>query len=115
MLLHRGELLLHIFRLMGEDFLRVLRLNELLGVIECCLHMRFGEAERLRAGLLGARLQGVCGAFRLRSCLLSGLDETFEGLARLLAALGGHVTDFGGDVVGDFWSWSASLLKFEAR
>jgi hypothetical protein len=71
MLLHGGELLLHIFGLMGEDFLGILRLNELLGVIERRLQIRLGEAERLRADVLGARLQGVCGAFRLRGCLVS--------------------------------------------
>ena len=96
MLLHGGELLLHIFGLMGEDFLGILRLNELLGVIERRLQIRFGEAERLRADVLGARLQGVCGAFRLRGCLVSGLDETFEGLAGVLDALRGQVPDFGG-------------------
>ena len=84
MLLHGGELLFHIFGLMGEDFLVILRLNELLGVIERRLQIRFGEAERLRADALGGRLQGACGAFRLRGCLVSGLDETFEGLAGLL-------------------------------
>ena len=62
MLLHGGELLLHIFGLMGEDFLGILRMNELLGVIERRLQIRLGEAERLRADVLGARLQGVCGA-----------------------------------------------------
>jgi hypothetical protein len=50
-------------------------------VIERRLQIRFGEAERLRADVLGARLQGVCGAFRLRGCLVSGLNKTFEGLA----------------------------------
>ena len=80
MLLHGGELLLHIFGLMGEDFLGILRLNELLGVIERRLQIRFGEAERLRADVLGGRLQGVCGAFRLRGCLVSGLDETPKAL-----------------------------------
>jgi hypothetical protein len=44
MLLHGGELLLHIFGLMGEDFLGILRLNELLGVIERRLQIRFGKA-----------------------------------------------------------------------
>jgi hypothetical protein len=57
MLLHGGELLLNIFGLMGEDFLGILRLNELLGVLERRLQIRFGEAERLRADVLGARLQ----------------------------------------------------------
>ena len=65
---------------MGEEFLRILRVNELLGGIEHCLHVRFGEVERLRAGLLGARLQGVCGAFGLRGCLVSGLDERNSAL-----------------------------------
>ena len=51
MLLHGGELLFHIFGLMGEDFLGILRLNEPLGVIERRLQIRFGEAERLRADL----------------------------------------------------------------
>jgi hypothetical protein len=69
MLLHGGELLFHIFGLMGEDFLGVLRMNELLGVIERRLQIRLGEAECLRADVLGARLQGACGAFRLRGCL----------------------------------------------
>jgi hypothetical protein len=72
MLLHGGELLFHVFGLMGEDFLGILRLNELLGMIERRLQIRFGEAERLRADVLGARLQGVCGAFPLRGCLVSG-------------------------------------------
>ena len=85
---------------MGEDFLGILRLNELLGVIERRLQIRFGEAERLRADVLGARLQGVCGAFRLRGCLVSGLNKTSEGLAGLLDALRGQVTDFGGDFRG---------------
>src|ERR1700732_3241832 len=91
MLLHGGELLLNIFGLMGEDFLGILRLNELLGVLERRLQIRFGEAERLRADVLGARLQGACGAFRLRGCLVSGLNETSEGLAGLLDALRGQV------------------------
>ena len=80
MLLQGGELL-HIFGLMGEDFLGILRLNELLGVIERRLQIRFGEAERLSADTLGGRLQGACGAFRLRGCLVSGLNKTFKGLA----------------------------------
>ena len=54
MFLDGGELLLHIFGLMGEEFLRVLRVNELLGVVERCLHVRFSEAERLCANFLGA-------------------------------------------------------------
>jgi hypothetical protein len=86
---------LPVFGLMGEDFLRILRVNELLGEIECCLQIRFGGADRPRADVLGARLQ------RLRGCLLSGLDETFESLASLLDALRGKITDFGGDFVGD--------------
>src|SRR3984893_3750715 len=104
MLLHGGELLLHIFGLMGEDFLRILRLNELLGVIERRLQMRFGEAERLRAG-----------AFRLRGRLVSGLNKTSEGLAGLLDALRGQVTDFGGDFVGDLAHGLDPSLKFEVR
>ncbi len=83
MLFQGGELLLHKFGLVSDNFLWVFRLNELLGVIERCLHIGFGEVERLRADVLGARLQGVCGAFRLRGCLLSGRDETFEGFAGL--------------------------------
>jgi hypothetical protein len=54
-----------------------------------------------------------CRAFA--GCLLSGLDETFEGLARLLDALGGQVTDFGGDFVGNFGHGLLPWLKFEAR
>jgi hypothetical protein len=42
-------------------------------VIERRLQIRFGEVERPRADVLGGRLQGVCGAFRLRGCLVSGL------------------------------------------
>ena len=80
MLLHGSELLFHVFGLMGEDFLGILRLNELLGVIERRLQIRFGEAERLRADVLGARLQGVCGAFRLRGCLMSGLIKLPKAL-----------------------------------
>jgi hypothetical protein len=80
MLLHGGELLLNIFGLMGEDFLGILRLNELLGVIERRLQIRFGETERLRADVLGARLQGVCGASRLCGCLVSCLNKLPKAL-----------------------------------
>jgi len=80
MLFQGGELLFHKFGLMSDNFLWVFRLNELLGVIERCLHISFGEVERLRADVLGARLQGVCSAFRLCGCFLSGRDETFEAL-----------------------------------
>jgi hypothetical protein len=59
--------------------------------------------------------RGVCGAFRLRGCLVSGLDETFEGLAGLFDALRGQVTDFGGDFVGDLGHGLHPSLKFEAR
>src|SRR6202022_2976432 len=90
-------------------------LNELLGVIKRRLQNRFGEAERLRADVLGPRLQGVCGAFRLRGCLVSGLNKTSEGLAGLLDALRGQVTDFGGDFVGDLAHGLDLSLKFEAR
>src|SRR5580693_10516293 len=115
MRLHGSELLLHIFGLVGEDVVGILRLNELLGVIERRLQIRFGEAERLRADVLGARLQGGCGAFRLRGCLVSGLNKTSEGLAGLLDALRGQVTDFGGDFVGDLAHSLDLSLKFEAR
>jgi hypothetical protein len=86
--------------------------NELLGVIERRLQIRLGKAECLRAG---ARLQGVCGAFRLGDCLVSGLDETFEGLAGLLDVLRGQVTDFGGDFIGDLGHGLHPSLKFEAH
>jgi hypothetical protein len=67
MLLHGGELLLHIFGLMGEDFLVILRLNELLGVIERRLQIRFGEAERLRAERSSASESGLPMALRSRA------------------------------------------------
>ena len=40
MLLHGSKLRLHIFGLMGEEFLRIFRLNEFLGMIERGLYMR---------------------------------------------------------------------------
>ena len=38
-----SDVLLHIFGLMGEEFLRILRLNELLGMVERRFYMRFRE------------------------------------------------------------------------
>jgi hypothetical protein len=46
-------------------------------------------------------LQGVCGAFRLCGCLLSGRYETFEGFAGLIDGFRGQITDFGGDFIWD--------------
>jgi hypothetical protein len=81
--------------------------NELLGVIERRLQIRLGKAECLRAG---ARLQGVCGAFRLGGCLVSGLNKTSEGLAGLLdASRSSH--GFRRGFRRGFWSWPAPFPK----
>ena len=59
LLLDGGELHRYVLGLMGEELLRILRVNELLGEIECWVHIRIGEADCPRADVLGARLQAV--------------------------------------------------------
>ena len=100
MFLHGGELLFHIFGLMGEDFLGILRLNELLGVIERRLQIRFGEAERL-----------LCGAFRLPGCLVSGLNKTSEGLAGPPRRSSRSSHGFRRGFHRGSWSWPAPFPK----
>ena len=69
MLLQDGKLCLHIFGLMGEDFLQILRASELLGMIECCLDVRFGETEHISIRFLALDWSGSAASSALADAL----------------------------------------------
>jgi hypothetical protein len=74
-----------------ERFLRVLRLDQLVGQIERRIDVLFGEAENLRADGFGAGLGVAGGAVNRADGFLRDGDETLERLARLINAAFGKI------------------------